>query len=68
MTGPYRNPRAAELAARALREPKDQRRSVAQGRGALTQSVEQDEPTQPVRLRDRAPQDAKARRERSPSR
>ena len=53
LTGTYLNLRAAELASRALRDPEDQRRFVAQVRGALADDVERGEPMQPVRLRDR---------------
>jgi hypothetical protein len=53
LTGTYLNLRAAELASRALRDPEDQRRFVAQVRGALADDVERGEPLQPVRLRDR---------------
>jgi hypothetical protein len=44
----------AELASRALRDPEDQRRFVAQVRSALAEHVERGEPLQPVRLRERA--------------
>jgi hypothetical protein len=53
LTGTYLNLRAAELASRALRDPEDQRRFVAQVRGALADDVERGEPLQPVRLRER---------------
>jgi hypothetical protein len=53
LAGTYLNLRAAELASRALRDPEDQRRFVAQVRGALADHVERGEPLQPVRLRDR---------------
>ncbi len=53
LTGTYLNLRAAELASRALRDPEDQRRFLAQVRGALAEDVERGEPLQPVRLRDR---------------
>ena len=52
LTGTYLNLRAAELASRALRDAEDQRRFVAQVRGALADDVERGEPLQPVRLRD----------------
>ena len=55
LAGTYLNLRAAELASRALRDPEDQRRFVAQVRGALADHVERGEPLQPVRLRERAP-------------
>jgi Large polyvalent protein-associated domain 7 len=53
LAGTYLNLRAAELASRALRDPQDQRRFVAQVRGALADQVERGEPLQPVRLRER---------------
>jgi hypothetical protein len=54
LAGTYLNLRAAELASRGLRDPEDQRRFVAQVRGALADHVERGEPLQPVRLRERA--------------
>jgi hypothetical protein len=54
LAGTYLNLRAAELASRALRDPEDQRRFVAQVRGALADDIERGEPLQPVRLRERA--------------
>jgi hypothetical protein len=58
LTGTYLNLRAAELASRALREPVDQRRFVAQVRGALADGIERGDALQPVRFRSRtvAPQ------------
>ena len=53
LAGSYLNLRAAELASRALCDPEDQRRFVAQVRGALADHVERGEPLQPVRLRER---------------
>ena len=53
LAGTYLNLRAAELAARALRDPQDQRRFVAQVRRALAEDIERGEPLQPVRLRER---------------
>jgi hypothetical protein len=62
LAGTYLNLRAAELASRGLRDPEDQRRFVAQVRGALADHVERGEPLQPVRLRERGALDtAKAR-------
>jgi hypothetical protein len=49
----YLNLRAAELASRGLRDPQNQRRFVAQVRGALADDIERGEPLQPVRLRER---------------
>ena len=40
LAGTYLNLRAAELASRALRDPEDQRRFVAQVRSALAEGVE----------------------------
>jgi hypothetical protein len=54
LAGTYLNLRAAELASRALRDPEDQRRFVAQVRSALADGIERGEPLQPVRLRERA--------------
>ena len=45
--------RAAELAARKIRDPEDQKKFVEMVRGALADSVERGDPLQPVRLRDR---------------
>jgi hypothetical protein len=56
LAGTYLNLRAAELASRALRDPEDQRRFVAQVRSALAEHVERGEPLQPVRLRERGTQ------------
>jgi hypothetical protein len=53
LAGTYLNLRAAELASRALRDPQDQRRFVAQVRSALADGIERGEPLQPVRLRER---------------
>jgi hypothetical protein len=54
LAGTYLNLRAAELASRALRDPEDQRRFIAQVRSALADDIERGEPLQPVRLRERA--------------
>lgn len=61
LAGTYLNLRAAEIAARAIRDPEDQRRFVALVRGALADAVERGEPLQPARLK--APE---RRRSRSP--
>jgi hypothetical protein len=55
LAGTYLNLRAAELASRALRDPEDQRRFVAQVRSALADDIERGQPLQPVRLRERRP-------------
>ena len=54
LAGTYLNLRAAELASKALRDPEDRRRFVAQVRRALADDIERGEPLQPVRLRERA--------------
>jgi hypothetical protein len=51
LAGTYLNLRAAEIASRALRDPQDRHRFVAQVRGALADGIERGEPLQPVRLR-----------------
>jgi hypothetical protein len=53
LAGTYLNLRAAEIAARAIRDPEDQKRFVALVRGALADQIERGEPLQPVRLRGR---------------
>ena len=53
LVGTFLQLRAAELAARRLRDPQDQRRFVALVRGALADAVERGDPLQPVRLRSR---------------
>jgi hypothetical protein len=54
LAGTYLNVRAAQLASKALRDPEDRRRFVAQIRRALADDIERGEPLQPVRLRERA--------------
>jgi hypothetical protein len=53
LTGTYLSLRAAELAAHSLRDREDQKRFVDFARRALADSIEQGEPLQPVRLRER---------------
>ena len=53
LVGTFLQLRAAELAARRLRDPEDQLRFVALVRGALADAVERGDPLQPVRLRNR---------------
>jgi hypothetical protein len=53
LAGTYLSLHAAELAARALRDPQDQKRFVAEVRSALAASVERGDPLQPVRLKER---------------
>jgi Large polyvalent protein-associated domain 7 len=64
LAGTYLSLRAAELAARGLRDSEDQRRFVAQVRRVLADDIERGEPLQPVRLRERsAPPPARPARE-----
>jgi hypothetical protein len=53
LAGTYLQLRAAELAARQLRDPQDQKQFVSLIRGALADAVARGEPLQPVRLRER---------------
>jgi hypothetical protein len=53
LVGTYLNLRAAELAARALRDPNDQKRFVALVRSALADGIERGEPFPTARLRER---------------
>jgi putative DNA primase/helicase len=53
LVGTYLNLRAAELAARALRDPEDQKRFVALVRSALADGIERGEPFPIARLRER---------------
>lgn len=52
LTGSYLQIRAAELAAKQLRDPEDQKRFVEKVREALAASVARGEPLPPVRLRE----------------
>lgn len=54
LTGTYLNLRAAEIAARSLRDREDQQRFVQQVRLTLARDIERGEPLQPVRLRERS--------------
>lgn len=54
LEGMYRNLEVAKIAARAIRDPADQRRFVAMVRGALADQVQRGEPLQAVRSRERA--------------
>jgi Large polyvalent protein-associated domain 7 len=53
LAGTYLNLKAAELAARTLRDAEDRRRFLAQVRRALAEDIERGEPLPPVRLRER---------------
>jgi hypothetical protein len=67
LAGTYLNLKAAELAARALRDAEDRRRFMALVRKALADDIERGEPLRPVRLRERAPfRRAKDRSDRAP--
>ena len=67
LAGTYLNLKAAELAARALRDAEDRRRFMALVRKALADDIERGEPLQPVRLRERASsRTAKDRSDRAP--
>jgi hypothetical protein len=55
LTGTYLNLRAAEIAARSLRDRKDQQRFVHQVRLTLARNIERGDPMYPVRLRERSP-------------
>ena len=68
LAGTYLNLRAAEIAARAIRDPADQKRFVALVRGALADQIERGEPLQPVRLRDREQRSRGPDREAAPGR
>ena len=59
--GTYLQVRAAELAARRLRDPEDRERFVSQVRSALADGVARGEPLPPVRLRERTAERASAR-------
>jgi putative DNA primase/helicase len=54
LVGTYLQLHAAELAAKSIRDPEDQRRFVSSVRRALADSVARGEPLPPVRLRDAA--------------
>jgi hypothetical protein len=55
LVGTYLQVRAAELAAKRLRDPEDQRRFVDTVRSALAEAVARGEPLPPMRLREPAP-------------
>jgi hypothetical protein len=52
LVGTYLQIHAAELAAKAIRDPEDQRRFVALVRASLANSIRRGEPLPPVRLRE----------------
>ncbi len=59
LAGTYVALRAAELAARTLRDPQDQSRFVAKVREVLADDIQRGEPLTPVRLRERGRRAAK---------
>lgn len=56
LAGSYLQVRAAELAAKRIRDPLDRQRFVEKVRSALAESVARGEPLPPVRLRERTPE------------
>lgn len=68
LVGTYLQVHAAELAAKRFRDPQDRERFVARVRSALADSVARGEPLPAVRLRERAPERARAGRDREAAR
>jgi putative DNA primase/helicase len=68
LVGSYLNLHAAEIAARAMRDPEDRKKFVTLVRNALADSIARGEPLQPVRLRERAVQHPEPEHELSPVR
>ncbi|MGH8290541.1 MAG: LPD7 domain-containing protein [Steroidobacteraceae bacterium] len=67
LVGTYLQLRAAELAAKRIRDPLDQKKFVALVRSSLADAVARGEPLQPVRLRNRSnPVPERKAREREP--
>lgn len=64
LVGTYLQVRAAELAAKRLRDPEDRKRFVGMVRSALADAVARGEPLPPVRLREPAPNRGPEARER----
>lgn len=64
LAGSYLQVRAAELAAKRIRDPRDRERFVEIVRSALADSVARGEPLPPVRLRERPKERARDARER----
>jgi len=64
LAGTYLNLHAAEIAARRIRDPEDQKKFVSLVRGALADAIARGEPLTPVRLRERRAE--RARSERGP--
>jgi hypothetical protein len=68
LVGSYLNLHAAELVARRIRHPEDQKKFVELVRNALADSIARGDPLQPVRLRERAAPRPEIEREESPAR
>jgi putative DNA primase/helicase len=66
LTGSYLQIHAAELAAKQLRDPQDQKRFVEKVREALAASVARGEPLPPVRLREVRAPELRLKAERAP--
>jgi Large polyvalent protein-associated domain 7 len=66
LTGSYLQVHAAELAAKQLRDPQDQKRFVEKVREALAASVARGEPLPPVRLREELAPEVRSRPARTP--
>jgi putative DNA primase/helicase len=67
LAGTYLNLHAAEIAAKAIRDPQDQKKFVTLVRGALAEAIARGEPLQPVRLRQEAARERSQERD-SPTR
>jgi hypothetical protein len=68
LAGSYLNLHGAELAARMMRDPEDQKRFVKLVRNALADSIARGDPLQPVRLRERSPATPELERDQTPAR
>jgi putative DNA primase/helicase len=66
LTGSYLQVHAAELAAKQMRDPQDQKRFVEKVREALAASVARGEPLPPVRLREQRAPELRVKTERTP--
>lgn len=63
LPGTYLNLHAAEIAARRIRDPEDQKTFVSMVRGALADAIARGEPLPPVRLRERRAERAQSERD-----
>jgi hypothetical protein len=66
LAGSYLNLHAAEIAAKTLRDPDDQKKFVSLVRAALADAVERGDPLQPVRLREHVHSPRAERSQREP--